>query len=97
MSELPIDDHMPTWEIVTLLRKPPMSERDAVDAAVMTLAADRLEQQQVEIERLRQRLEEWKVAHERLRAALIKPCNFNVPCGNCEACERVKQALAGGE
>ena len=35
--------------------------------------------------------------NERLRAALANPCNFTAPCGNCEACEKTKQVLAGGK
>ena len=41
----------------------------------------------------------WVVVAERnkLREAICNPCNFAAPCGNCEACEKTKQALAGGE
>jgi hypothetical protein len=31
--------------------------------------------------------------NEKLRNAVCKPCNFNIPCGSCEACARTMAVL----
>lgn len=30
---------------------------------------------------------------EELLALLQKPCNFNIPCGECEQCEKLRKLL----
>lgn len=41
-------------------------------------------------------IERLLAENTQLRQVLIKPCNFNTPCGQCEACQRLREAFEGG-
>jgi hypothetical protein len=69
MSELPTEDHMPTWELLHILRSPPTGCR-AVEIAVRERAVE-------EIERLTQELADRDEQHRRVMAS---PCPDEVHC-----------------
>ena len=72
MSELPTDDHMPTWELLHILRLPP-TQTPIPDELVRNIAADELERLEADNRTLRMTIaESLRLIAQTLRSGEVR-------------------------